>query len=289
MAIARTPFVDIEYESHGSTGHLPVILMHGFPDSVRTWDSVIHLLKSEPLHFFVPHLRGFGSTHVKASEAVSGQLAALAQDVLDFADTLGLDRFLLVGHDWSARAAYAVATLAPQRLVNLVALSTPYLMFQGKQESPSQVHAYWYQWYFNTERGREAFEGDPIPFCEYLWRVWSPEWKYTAEELQSAKSAWNNPQFVDVVISYYRHRYGNAPGAPAYAPQQSRLDPLPPIQVRTLFGCGLADAVNLPASSEGQELWFPQGFRRIEFPGVGHFPQREASEQVARLIRQTIS
>jgi pimeloyl-ACP methyl ester carboxylesterase len=294
MPSAHTPYSQIEYEAHGSPEHLALILLHGFPDSFRTWDGVIENLKGERLRILVPHLRGFGATHVHHREALSGQTAALAQDVLDVADTLSIGRFVLVGHDWGARTAYSVAVLAPQRLVGLVTLSTPYLMFQGKRESPEQVRAYWYQWYFNTERGRAAFAADPIPFCEYLWPTWSPEWKYTQAELESAKVAWTNPQFVPIVISYYRHRYGNAPGAPAYVQQQAQLDPkpgssMPQVQVPLLFGCGLADAVNLPASSQGQEPWFPRGYERIEMPNVGHFPQREVPGDVAQLIRRALS
>jgi pimeloyl-ACP methyl ester carboxylesterase len=293
MPSAHTPYSQIEYEAHGSPEHLALILLHGFPDSFRTWDGVIDNLKGERLRILVPHLRGFGATHVRHPEALSGQTAALAQDLLDFADALSIDRFVLVGHDWGARTAYSVAVLAPQRLMGLVALSTPYLMFQGKRESPEQVRAYWYQWYFNTDRGRAAFEADPIPFCEYLWPTWSPEWKYTPAEQESAKFAWTNPQFVPIVISYYRHRYGNAPGAPAYVRQQAQLDPnpgssMPQVQVPLLFGCGLADAVNLPASSQGQEPWFPKGYERIEFPNVGHFPQREVPNDVAQLIRRVL-
>jgi pimeloyl-ACP methyl ester carboxylesterase len=288
VPIVHTPLIDIEYEQHGPSDGQPVILLHGFPDSLRSWDRVIENLQSERLHFLVPHLRGFGATHVKSPDAMSCQTAALAQDVLDFADACGVDRFLLVGHDWGARTAYSVAILAPQRLTRLVALATPYLMFQGKRESPEQVRAYWYQWYFNTERGRAAFEEDPGPFYEYIWRTWSPDWNYPPAEIESARPAWNNPQLVPFVISYYRHRYGNASGAPAYARQQEKLEPMPPIEVPTLFGCGLADAVNLPAASEGQDPWFPHGYQRIEFPGIGHFPQRESPASIADLIRRSI-
>jgi pimeloyl-ACP methyl ester carboxylesterase len=289
MPLARG-FSQIEYEEHGSSAHTALILLHGFPDSLRTWDGVIENLRGESLRILVPHLRGFGNTHVDNPDARSGQTGALAQDVLDFADALAVDRFVLVGHDWGARTAYSVGVLAPQRLLGLLALSTPYLMFQGKTESHEQIRAYWYQWYFNTERGRAAFAADPIPFCEFLWPTWSPEWKFTQAELESAKSAWSNPQFVSFVISYYRHRYGNAPGAPAYRQQQSKLDqqPLPQIEVPLLFACGLADVVNLPASSQGQDPWFPQGYERIEFPDVGHFPQREVPDAVAKLIRRAI-
>jgi pimeloyl-ACP methyl ester carboxylesterase len=289
VSIAKTAHVDIEYEDRGAPGGQPVILLHGFPDSLRAWDKVIDHLKHDRLRFIVPHLRGFGATHVKNPDAMSCQTAALTQDVLDLADALNIKKFLLVGHDWGARTAYSVAVLAPQRLTHLVTLSTPYLMFQGKRESPEQVHAYWYQWYFNTERGRRAFESDPTPFYEYLWRTWSPEWNFTREEIASARPAWNNPQLVPFVISYYRHRYGNAPGAPAYTQRQAKLDPMPKIDVATLFGCGLADAVNLPASSEGQDNWFPRGYERVELAGVGHFPQREVPASIAQLIRRAIS
>src|ERR1700722_15684341 len=141
MPFARTRVAHIAYEEHGSAVHRPVILLHGFPDSFRTWDGVIDRLKGEPLRFLVPHLRGFAGTRVEDPDALSGQTAALAQDVLDLADALALNRFVLVGHDWGARTAYSVAVLAPQRLLGFVALSTPYLMFAGKRESPEQVRA----------------------------------------------------------------------------------------------------------------------------------------------------
>src|SRR4029077_3897887 len=172
MPTVETQFIDIEYEQHGREDAQTIILLHGFPDSLRSWDRVVALLQSENLRFIIPNLRGYGATRVKRPNAMSCQTAALAQDLLDFADSLAIDKFLLVGHDWGARTAYSVAVLAPQRLAQLVALSTPYLMFQGKRESPEQIRAYWYQWYFNTERGRAAFESDPWPFYEYIWRTW---------------------------------------------------------------------------------------------------------------------
>jgi hypothetical protein len=88
------------------------------------------------------------------------------------------------------------------------------VMFAGKRESPEQIRAYWYQWYFNTERGRQAFEDAPIPFCEYLWPAWSPRWKFTSAEMETAKFAWSNPQFAATGISR-RVRTVSPGGAPA--------------------------------------------------------------------------
>jgi pimeloyl-ACP methyl ester carboxylesterase len=168
-----------------------------------------------------------------------------------------------------ARAAYAAAALTPARIISLLCLATPYVMFEGKGESPAQARAFWYQWYFNLDRGRDAFAADPKSFCEYLWRVWSPRWEFSAAEFAATSAAWSNPQFVDVVIHYYRHRYGNASGSGVYTAQQATLDAQPVIRVPTVFACGTADACNLPESSLDQERWFANGYERVEVEGPG--------------------
>jgi pimeloyl-ACP methyl ester carboxylesterase len=209
--------------------------------------------------------------------------------VLDFADALGIERFIAVGQDWGARAAYAAAVLAPARVLSLIALATPFVMHRGQRDDYAQVKAYWYQWYFHLDQGRKALESDRAGFCEFLWRCWSPQWQFERAEFQAASASWTNPQFVPIVIHSYRQRHGNAPGHPKYAAAQAMLDSLPPVKVPTVFACGLADACNLSESSLGQDKWFPAGYRRIELPGVGHFVQREAPSEVADLMRQTIS
>jgi pimeloyl-ACP methyl ester carboxylesterase len=289
MPILPTPFLDIEYEECGSRTDPTVILVHGFPDSLRSWDAVVQHLRYDPIHLLIPHVRGFGATRVKVPEAEGGQWAALGQDIIDFADAFKLDRFLLAGHDWGARAGYAAAALAPKRVLGLVALATPYVMFRGQRESPAQARAYWYQWYLNTDHGRQAFEADPAAFCEYLWRTWSPDWNFSPYDFKAARIGWTNPQFIATVISCYRHRYGNAPAAPLYARQQQLLDSQPRLAVPTWFACGLSDACNLAASSKGQEHWFNNNFERSELSGAGHFLQRERPEQVADLIRRAVA
>jgi len=154
MKIAATKRLEIGYEEFGDPTGLPVLLLHGFPDDpLRAWDGVIRQLRHERVRMITPYLRGFGPTLITAPEAVSGQLAALGQDVLDLADALHIERFVIVGQDWGARAAYAAAALAPARIISLLCLATPYVMFGGKDESPAQARAFWYQWYFNSDRG----------------------------------------------------------------------------------------------------------------------------------------
>jgi pimeloyl-ACP methyl ester carboxylesterase len=221
-------------------------------------------------------LSGFGPSRVTARDAHSGQVAALAQDVLDFADALGIDRFGLVGQDWGSRAAQSVAVLAPHRITRLIALATGYGPAPDDPELRlRQAQVFWYQWWFHTEMGRLALEQDRAKVCAYLRRVWSPKWQFSPDEFAAIVPSLGNEQFVETVIHYYRHRRNAAPGNQRYEQHENKLRGTPPIPVPTVFVCGTADACNLPESSRGNEKLFPAGLERIELPGVGHFVQRE--------------
>ena len=100
------------------------------------------------------------------------------------------------------------------------------------------------------------------------------------------RPAWDNPQFVDIVIDYYRMRHGGSLSRRAYAEAQEKLDakPRPKISVPALFIHGSADACDLPAGAEGQEAAFTGGYERLLIPGVGHFPHRENASAVAEAL-----
>ena len=115
MKIAATKRLEIGYEEFGDPTGLPVLLLHGFPDdAVRAWDGVIRQLSHERVRMITPYLRGFGPTLITAPEAVSGQVAALGQDVLDFADALHIERFTIVGRT-GAREQLMPPPRSPQR------------------------------------------------------------------------------------------------------------------------------------------------------------------------------
>jgi pimeloyl-ACP methyl ester carboxylesterase len=297
MPRVRTPAIEIEYEEYGSPSGIPVVMLHGFPDSLHTWKPVIAHLIPDAVgtpndigapRILTPHLRGFGGTLTLDSSARTGQSAALAQDVLDFLDALAIERALLVGHDWGSRAACGAAVLAPHRVHSLVILASGYLPVSAPMPY-EQAQAYWYQWFFHTPQGEYALAHDPQGLGAYLWRTWSPGWSFSVHEIAEAQSAWGNPDFAVTVLSSYRHRYGNAPGLPQYADQQSRIDAKPPVQVPTVFAAGLADVCSLPQSSIGQESYFPAGYERVELPGIGHFIPREAGKEVALLVRRSLA
>ena len=288
MPIIRTAAIEISYFEHGDPTGTPVILLHGFPDSYRTWDGVIQQLRGLKLRLITPEQRGYGGSHVIAADAGGGQVAALGQDVIDFADAMGIEKFLMVGHDWGARAGYVVAALAPQRLLGLVALASPYVSFEQQPLPPKQIQAYWYQFYFNTETGRKGLAANTIAFCKHLWQAWSPKWVFGEAEFSQASEAWHRPEFVETVVHSYRMRYGNAESAPRYAALQKLFDASPKLTVPTWFAAGLADACTLPDGPDGQEHWFTGGYRRVDVADAGHFVQRERPDLVAGVIREAL-
>ena len=284
MKMVRTAVAEVGYLESGESDGVPILFLHGFPDDAHTWDRVAAELEGSRLRLVRPFQRAFGPSRVTAPAARSGQVAALGQDVLDLADELGIERFVLVGQDWGSRAAHAVAVLAPERVTGLVVMATGY--GPGPEDGEAclrQAHGFWYQWWFHTEMGRPALEQDRAKVCEYLWRVWSPEWRFRSDEFAAVVPSFANDQFIDTVIHYYRHRWGVAPSSPVYEAQEMRLRGMPPIPVPATFICGMSDACNLPESSRGNEKLYPAGLERIELAGVGHFVQREQPGVVKRI------
>jgi pimeloyl-ACP methyl ester carboxylesterase len=149
-------------------------------------------------------LRGFGSTVVHKSSAHTGEAAALGQDLLDLADALGISVFKVVGHDWGSRAVHAAAMLAPDRVSAMLAIASPYFVDPDLplQLRFRQMQAFWYQLYFHTSEGKFALERQAAELTEYIWRTWSPTWKFTPEELRAVLPSFDNPLFAETVVSY---------------------------------------------------------------------------------------
>jgi pimeloyl-ACP methyl ester carboxylesterase len=285
-----TPVAELSYLESGSPEGVPVILVHGFPDDATTWEPVVKRLLNLPARLLRPFLRGCGASKVNASgeEAGGGQVAALAQDIIDFADGLGLGQFILIGHDWGSRAAHAAAILMPERITHLICLATAY--GEGKGESKlRQLEMFWYQFLFCTDTGATMLKSQTNDFCRYLWRRWSPGFELSDADFAGLSGSFGNPQFVNTVIHYYRHRWGAAPGVPYYVKQQGILDKMPPIQVPTVFVCGLDDQANLATWSRGNERFYAADYQRHELAGVGHFVQREQPEFVARIVAASLT
>ncbi len=286
VPLATTPHLEIAYEERNPRANDVIVLVHGFPDDARTWDA---LLAREPFahaRTIVPWLRGFGETRFRdAGTPRQAHASALARDVVDLLDALGIERCTLVGHDWGARASYGAAVLAPERIAALVALGVGYgTNVPGQTLSYAQAQAYWYQWYFATSRGEAALRDDARGLCRHLWQTWSPSWTFTGAEYERTALSFATPDFAKIVTHSYRHRWGFAHadlGDPRAADDDRRLGALPSIDVPTLVLHGAQDGATLLEATEGREDSFAAYYERVIVPGAGHFVQREAPQAVA--------
>ena len=162
LLTVRTPALEIGYEAHGSPGGTPVVLLHGFPDDVHAFDDVAPSLAAAGCRVLVPYLRGYGPTRfLDPQEPRMAQQAAIGQDLLEFMAALNLAPAALAGYDWGGRAACISAILAPERVRALVTIggyNVQNTLTPAPPTSAKAERSYWYQWYFNTERGRQGLE-----------------------------------------------------------------------------------------------------------------------------------
>ncbi|PPI18415.1 alpha/beta hydrolase [Rathayibacter sp. AY1D2] len=283
--VLSTRFTDVHYLDEGPADGTPLVLVHGFPDVPATWDGVLELVPPG-LPVVRPFLRGVGRTRVVDPGARSGQVAALATDLLDLLEALDLGPVVLVGHDWGARSAHAVAALAPERVGALVTLATAY--GPSSELSGGEVlddaAAAWYRYWLCTAAGAEAFRGDPAQLVRWAWREWSPPGSLPSEALEEVLAATATSGFADTVVDYYRHGAGEAPGRAVYRAAQEALDAWPRLDAPTTFLLGTADGCETPALARANGRYFSAGRELIELDGVGHFVQREAPGAVAAAI-----
>jgi pimeloyl-ACP methyl ester carboxylesterase len=291
----RTKALEIAYEESGPPDGAPVLLLHGWPYDPRTYDGVAPRLNDAGCRTIAPYLRGFGPTRfLSADRPRSGQQAALGKDLLDLMDALALPGAALVGYDWGGRAACIVAALWPERVRCLVTgngYNIQDIAQSGVPAAPEQEHRFWYQYYFHTERGRAGLQANRREFCRLIWRLWSPNWAFDDATFERTAASFDNPDFVDVTIQSYRHRFKNAAGDPDLEPIEHRLAAHPTIAAPTIALHGEANGVGPPAMSEKHARFFTGPYQRRVIPRAGHnLPQEVpgvATEAALELIRAT--
>lgn len=285
----RTPVLEIAYLELGPADGVPVVLLHGFPDDPHCYDGVAPMLAQAGYRVLVPWLRGYGPTRFLRDDAPrSGEQAALGADARDFLDALGIERAVLAGYDWGGRAACIVAALWPERVHGLVTIggyNIQNIAAAGRPGTAEQEWRYWYQWYFHTERGRAGLEKNRRALCRLMWTLWSPNYRFDDATYERTAESFDNPDFVDVVIQSYKHRYGNAPGDPAVAEVEARLAAQPVITAPTIILHGEADGVTgVPDAAREASRFAALKDRRV-IPVAGHFLPREAPDEVVRAVR----
>jgi pimeloyl-ACP methyl ester carboxylesterase len=293
VRMAQTAVLDIAYEETGNAQGFPVVLLHGFPDDARAYDEVARPLAKQGYRAIVPYLRGYGPTRFRdASAPRMAEQAAIGQDVIDLADALKIQRFAVAGYDWGGRAACIAAALHPERVGAAVLIggyTIQNVFGTPAPAAPAAERALWYQYYFNTERGRVGLERNRKAICRFLWETWSPTWKFTTETYERTAAAFDNPDFVDVVIHSYRHRIGNAPGEPRFLEIEKRLAQRPRIIAPTITLYGASDGIRIPAAQDPNEsATFTKLVARRVVDGAGHFLPRERPDAVSGALLELL-
>jgi len=289
----RTPVLDIGYVESGSPAGFPVILLHGFPDDVHAYDEVAPPLAKAGHRVLVPYLRGYGSTRFRDPNAPRmAEQAAIGQDVIDFADALQLRQFAVAGYDWGGRAAQVATALHPDRVragVFVAGYSIQDVFSAPRPAAPQVEAAFWYQWYFNTERGRAGLAQNRRALCKLLWQQWSPTWKFSDATYDKTAPSFDNPDFVDCVIHSYRHRNLNAKGDPQFEAVERQLATRPKVDVPVILLYGADDGLARPSTDgTADRVLFPKLVDRRIVPGAGHFLPREKPEAMSSAILQLL-
>jgi len=292
-AFARLNQVDagdlnVGYVQAGPLDGTAVVLLHGWPYDIHSYVDVAPTLASAGYRVIVPHLRGFGTTSFRSDDAVrNGQQAALGVDAIALMDALGIDRAIVAGFDWGARTSNVVAALWPDRCVGTVSVSG-YLIgnreVNRKPLPPAAELAWWYQFYFATERGRLGYEQNRSEFAKLIWRSASPKWGFDDATFARSAASFHNPDHVGVVIHNYRWRLGLADGESRYDELEARLASAPEITVPTITMEGDANGAPHPEPEAYATKFTGKYEHRTVGGGVGHDLPQEAPEEFARAV-----
>jgi pimeloyl-ACP methyl ester carboxylesterase len=267
--------LNIGYAEAGPADGQPVILMHGFPYDIHSYIEVAPLLGSAGYRVIVPYFRGYGTTTFRsASTPRNVDQVAFAVDILALMDALGIERAILAGYDWGSRTGDIIAALWPQRCKALVSVSG-YLITNLAANKlplpPAAENAWWYQYYFTTERGVLGLTEYRAEMGEFIWKFNSPTWHYSQQT------------YVAIVIGDYRWRLSLAPSEPEYASIERKLQRAPVIGVPTITVDGQFDPFTPPGDGKAYRDHFTGRYEHRVFP-VGHNVPQEAPQAFAQAV-----
>ena len=284
--------LNIAYYEEGPADGPVAVLLHGFPYNIHSYVDVAPLLAGRGCRVIVPYLRGYGATRfLDATTPRSGEQAAIGADLKALMDALGIKRAVLAGYDWGGRAANVVAALWPDRCIGLVSVNSYQIQDIANAMvplNPAREVALWYQYYFQLERGRAGLAANRREIARILWRQWSPNWHFDQATFDRTALAHDNPDYVDIVIHSYRHRFARAEGDPQYADLQRRLAALPPITVPTITLDGDADGVSPATDGTATGAKFSGRRNHRVIARAGHNLPQEEPQAFAAAVMELI-
>jgi pimeloyl-ACP methyl ester carboxylesterase len=278
--------LDVGYVEAGPAEGPAVMLLHGWPYDIHSYNDVVPVLAAAGYRVMVPYVRGFGTTRFLSDETFrNGEQGALALDVIALLDALDIESAILAGFDWGARTADIVAAVWPERCSGLVSVSG-YLIVNleaNQQPLPPKAElAWWYQYYFATERGRRGYGENRREFNQLIWQLASPKWDFDDATFDRTAASFDNPDHVDIVIHNYRWRLSLADGERQYDELEARLFEGPVITVPTItIG---SDFDGTGADGHAYAHWFAGRYSHRVLEGIGHNVPQEAPEAFADAI-----
>lgn len=279
--------LDIGYVEAGPKTGTPVLLIHGWPYDIHSFEKVTPILVAQGYHVYIPYLRGFGTTHFLSKDTPrNGQQSAIASDMIAFMDALKIDKAIVGGFDWGARTAIIMGALWPERCKAIVSVSGYIVVnLTGNQQplSPIAEHAWWYQYYFSTDRGQIGYEKNRYEFNKLIWKLASPKWIFDNQAYEKTATSFDNPDHVAIVIHNYRWRLKLAEGEKKYDELEKRLDARPNITIPAVTIGSDFDGAN--ANGKAYATKFTGKYAHHVLNGIGHdVPQEDPKAFAAAII-----
>jgi len=280
--------LNVGYAEAGPADGPAVILLHGWPYDIHSFEAVAPILANAGFRVIVPHLRGYGTTRFLSSETFrNGQPAALALDTIALMDALKIQTAVLAGFDWGARTANIIAALWPKRCKAMVSVSGYLIGGQQANQAPLPPKAelqWWYQFYFATARGQAGYDKYRHEFAKLIWQLASPRWNFDDATFDRSATSLDNPDHGRIVIHNYRWRLSLARGEAKYDDLEKRLAAAPVISVPTITLEGDANGAPHPEPSAYANKFSGKYSHRLIEAGIGHNLPQEAPQAFASAV-----
>jgi pimeloyl-ACP methyl ester carboxylesterase len=284
----RAGVLDIGYAEVGPADGPAVVLLHGWPYDIHSYVDVAPLLAEEGYRVIVPHLRGHGTTRFLSHTTFrNAQQSVIALDIIALMDALKIEKATLAGYDWGSRTADIIAALWPQRCKALVSVTGYLITNRVANEQPlppAAEWAWWYQYYFATERGRLGLDANRRDLARLIWKFNSPTWAVDDATFDRTAASFDNPDYVSIVIHNYRWRLGLAEGDPRYDGLEARLAAGPTIAVPTITLDGALDPFTPAGDGTSYRAKFTGRYAHRALQGVGHNVPQEAPSAFAQAV-----
>lgn len=284
--------LEVGYAEAGPQDGPVVLLLHGWPYDIHSYVDVAPILVAEGYRVVVPHLRGYGTTRfLSAATPRNGQQSALAVDMIALMDALGINSALIAGYDWGARTADIMAALWPERCRALVSVSGYLIGSQAvnaKPLPPKAELAWWYQFYFATERGELGYKANTREFARLIWQTASPTWKFDDATFERSARSLDNPDHVAITIHNYRWRLGLVEGEARFDAYEEQLAKGPKISIPAITMESDANGAPHPDPAAYASKFTGKYQHRTITGGIGHNLAQEAPREFAQAVLDVV-